>query len=147
MGSDLSWIQCFFMNLATAATCAFPAFESLLLGRSKKRSPGVAKVKHVQRKNGIIARKKYEVGDVFYTDQFVVRTPGRLPTGYGRNRHHNCFIGGTIYNDATSGLIWVDNQISLGANETVLGKLRFKKWLREQASAEISHYHSDNGVL
>ena len=29
----------------------------------------------------------------------------------------------------------------------MLGKSRFEEWLWEQASAKISHYHSDNGVF
>ena len=117
------------------------------MGRYKKRSPSVAKAKHVPDKEGILARNKYEVGDFFSADQFVVRTPGRLPTGYGCKRRQNRFCGSSIYNDAASGLIWDENQVSLGANETVLGKSRFEEWLWEQASAEISHYHIDNGVF
>ncbi len=39
------------------------------------------------------------------------------------------------------------NQISLGANETVMVNLRFDKWLWEQAAAEVSHYHGDNGII
>ena len=50
-------------KLATAATFSVPACESCLLGRAKKRSPGIAKVKHVLDKEGILARDKYEVGD------------------------------------------------------------------------------------
>ena len=50
-----------------------------------------------------------------------MRTPGILPSGYGRKRLQNRFHGGTIYNDAAYGLIWVENQVSLGANETLLG--------------------------
>ena len=46
-----------------------------------------------------------------------------------------------------SGLIWVENQVSLGDNESVLGKSRFEEWLWELASAEISYYHNDNGVF
>ena len=41
----------------------------------------------------------------------------------GQNRFH----GGTIYNDDASGLIWVENQVSLRENETVLGKSRFEE--------------------
>ena len=73
-------------------------------------------------KEGLLSRYKYEVGDFVSTDQLVVRTPGRVPNVYGRERRENRFHGGTIYNDAASGLIWVENQVSLGANETVLGK-------------------------
>ena len=131
----------------TAAKCAVPVCESCLLGRAKKRSPGVAKKKPVPEKEGILARDKYEVGDFMSTDQFVVKTPGRLPSGFGRERHNNRFHGGTIYNDAASGLIWVENQVSLRANETIVGKARFEQWLWEQAVAEVSHYHSDNGIF
>ena len=81
------------------------------------------------------------------TDQFIVKTPGRLPSGYGRERPQRRFHGGTIYNDAATGLIHVENQVSLGANETVLGKSRFEQWLWVQAAVEISHYHSDNGIF
>ena len=134
-------------KLDTSAICVVPACESCLLGRAKKSSPGVSKVKNVPEKEGIIACNKYEVGYFVSTDQFILRTHGRLPTGYGRERRQNSFHGGTIYNDAMSGLIWVENQVSLGDNESVLGKSRFEEWLWEQASAEISYYHNDNGVF
>ena len=121
-----------FPKLATVATCAVPACESCLLGRSNKRSPGVDKVKHVTDKEVILAREKYEVGYFASPDQLVVRTHGRLPTGYGHKCHQNSFHGGIFYNDAASGLIWVENQVSLTANETVLGRLRYEEWLWEQ---------------
>ena len=59
------------------------------------------------------------------TDQFVDKTPGRLPSGLGREQHNNRLHRNTIYNDAASGLIWVENQVSLGANKTIVGKARF----------------------
>ena len=65
------------------------------------------------------------------TDQVVVKTPGILPSGFGRERHNNRFHVGTIYNDDASGLIWVENQVSLGANETIFGKAWFEQWLWE----------------
>ena len=34
--------------------------------------------------------------------------------------HH--FQGFTIVNDAASGIIWTENQISFGINETMIGK-------------------------
>ena len=62
-------------------------------------------------------------------------------------RHNNIFHGGTIYNDAASGIIWVENQVSLGANETIFGKAQFEKWLWEHAVVKVSYYHSDNGIF
>ena len=108
-------------KLATAETCAVPACEYFLLGISKKRSPGVAKVNHVPYKEGILARDKYEVGYLVSTDKSVVRTTVRLSTGYGRECRHNLFRGGTICNDAAYGLIWFENKVSLRSNETFLG--------------------------
>ena len=55
-------------------------------------------------------------------DQYVVSTPGRLPTGYGREADHNKFHGGTIFRDAASKVIHVENQISLNAGETIQAK-------------------------
>ena len=93
---------------------------------------------------GILSREKYEVGNFMATDQFVCKTPGRLPSGFGQERHHNRFHGSTIYNDTASGLIWVENKVSFGSNETVLAKSLFEQWLWEQAVAEVSQHHSDN---
>ncbi len=47
--------------------------------------------------------------------------------------HNGRFHGGTIYNDATSGLIWVEDQVSLGASETIMGKEHFERWLYDIA--------------
>jgi len=70
-----------------------------------------------------------------------------LPTGYGRESQDRRFQGGTIYNDAASGLIWVENQVSLGANETVMGMAHFKQWLWDQCVSKVKHYHGDNGIF
>jgi hypothetical protein len=48
-----------------------------------------------------------------------------VPEGYGRESADWHFQGGTIYNHAVSGLIWVENQVSLGANETAMGNAYF----------------------
>ena len=113
-------------KLPTAATCAIPAYESCLMGRVKKRSTGVNKRQPVLDKEGLQSRDKYEVEGFVSTDQIVVQAPGRLPNGYGRERCENRFHGRTIYNDAASGLIGVENQLSIGAKKTVLGKSRFE---------------------
>ena len=59
--------------------------------------------------------------DFVSTYQFVCKTPGRLPTGYGREGPNNSYQGGTIYNDAALGLIWVEKQILVGASENIMG--------------------------
>ena len=95
----------------------------------------------------MLASDNYKVGVFMSTDLFVVKTLGRIFSGSVRERHNNTFHGGAIYNDAASGLIQVNNQVSLRADETIVGKAWFKKWLWEQSVAEVSYYHSDNVIF
>ena len=131
----------------SARNCVIPLCQSCLLARARKRTPGVKYTKADPQKEGALSRDWYEVGDFVSTDQFICRTPGHLPEGYGRESTDRRFHGGTIYNDAASGLIWVENQVSLGANETVMGKARFEQWLWNMAYAKVKHYHVDNGIF
>ncbi len=98
-----------------------PLCQSCLLARAWKCTPNVKQTKDLPESEG--------AGDFVSTDQFICRTPGCLPEGYGHESADRCFQDGTIYNDAASGLIWVENQVSLGANETVMGKSHFEQWL------------------
>ncbi len=92
-------------------------------------------------------RDQYNVCDFVSIDQFICMTPGCLLTGYGQESQDRCFQGGTIFNDAASGLIWVENQVSLGADEMIMGKVCFKQWLFDQCVCEVKHYHGDNGIF
>ena len=134
-------------KLVSARNCIVPPCQSCLLARARKRTPNVSRTRLIDDREGAITRDQYNVGDFVSTDQFICKTPGRLPTGYGRESQDRRFQGGTIYNDAASGLIWVENQVSLGANETVMGKARFEQWLYDQCICEVKHYHGDNGIF
>jgi hypothetical protein len=80
-------------------------------------------------------------------DQFVVKTAGRLFRGYGREAAHNCFHGGTIFQDTASNLVRVQPQVSQGAGETVIGKSSFEDWIWNLAGVLAKNYHSDNGIF
>ena len=82
---------------------------------------------------------QYEVGHFVSMDQFVLKTPGRQQDGYGREGENNRYHGGTIFNDAASGIIWAENQISLGAGDTIMAKDVFEEWLKEKAWVKIKH--------
>ena len=103
-------------KLVSARNCIVPPCQSCLLARARKRTPNVSRTRLLDDREGAITRDQYNVGDFVSTDQFICKTPGRLPTGYGRESQDRRFQGGTIYNDAASGLIWVENQVSLGVN-------------------------------
>ena len=95
-----------------ARNCAVPSCESCMLERAKKRSANTNKVNPPAEKEG----------DFFSTDQFFCKTPGCLPTGYRKGSCARYFKGGTINNNSASSLISVENQFSLGSNDTVMGK-------------------------
>ncbi len=96
---------------------------------------------------GAITRDQNNVGEFVSMDQFICKMLGHLPTGYGRKSQDCRFQGGTILNDAASGLIWVKNHVSLSANKKVMGKARFEQWLYDQCVCEVKHYHGDNGIF
>jgi hypothetical protein len=135
------------LKLASARNCIVPLCQLCLLARARKRTPNVLQTCLLDNHEGSITRDQYNVGDFVSKDQFIGKMPRRLPTRYGRELHDCRFKGGTIFNDAASELIWVDNQVSLCANETVMGKARFEQWLYDQCVCEDKHYHGDNGIF
>ncbi len=95
---------------------------------------------------GALSCNKYNMGSFVSTDQFISRTSGQLPEGYEREFVDQGFQGGTIHNDATLGFIWVENQVSLGANETMIRKACFEQLLWDMSYSEVKHYHGDDGI-
>eukprot|EP00804_Cyclotella_cryptica_P022545 CCRYP_009449-RA/>CCRYP_009449-RA protein AED:0.37 eAED:-0.02 QI:0/0/0/1/0/0/2/0/345 len=134
-------------KFASTPNCPIPKRHSCELARQKRRSPQVKKSTTIPEKEAVLSRDRYEGGDFVSADQFVVNTPGRLLSGFGREDDRYRFHGGTIFKDAATGIIWVECQVSLGAGKTVLSKARFEEWLWEMAATEIKHLHSDNGVF
>ena len=90
------------------------ACTSCQLACVNKISPGVMKQKLSKVKEGDLERDKYKVGDLVFTDQFFVVFPGELLEGYGHESNNDRYHGGTVFNDAVSGIIWVENQVLLG---------------------------------
>ena len=70
-------------------------------------------------KEGIFYQEKLKNEYSVSSDHFVMKTPVKLPYGFGREWPNSSFHVDTIFNDDTNGIIWVDNQISLRAGETV----------------------------
>ena len=84
-------------KIKATATCPIPMCQSCQLSRAKQRKPKTTKSKAIPEASGAITRQKYNVGDFVSLDQYVVKTPGRLPTGFGRESITNMFHGGTIF--------------------------------------------------
>ena len=46
-----------------------------------------------------------------------------------------------------SAVICIENQVTLGADETIVGKLKFDEWHWNHAEVEIKHFRGDNGIF
>jgi hypothetical protein len=129
------------------ATCSNSCCVACELACARCHPTGATKQLAVEEKAGILSASQYQVGDLVSMDQFVRGTPGWLFSGYGCEAQHNRFHGGTIFNDAASKAVWVEHQVSLGADETICAKEQFEEWLYELSCVEVARYHSNNGVF
>ena len=124
----------------SAVTCEISKCQSCQLLRAKQLKSKPVKSKAIKDAEGAITRDKYQTGDFVSMDQYVVKNGDRLPAGYGREHESNEFHGGTLFRDAASKYIYVQKQVSLGADETVTAKREFEEWLREEARVAVKHF-------
>ena len=109
---------------ASTSNCPVSKCTSCELVHAKKCSLQVVWQHAIKEKEGILALDKYQPGDFVSIDQLVVSTPGWLL--YGWEGDNNRFHGGIILNVATTDVIWVENQVFLGAGETIIAKTHFE---------------------
>ena len=69
---------------------------------------------------------KYEVVS-FSVDQLIVKTSDHFPSGYVCEGSHLIFHGGAIFWDTETGIIWIENHVSLGAGETEMVNICFEE--------------------
>ena len=124
-----------------------PTCMSFQLAHVNKISPELVWHNPLPEEEFIFYRDKYKTGVFVSSDQFVMKTSVQLPSGFVREGPNSCFHGGTIFNDDTTGIIWVDNHISLGSGETVTLKKQFEEWLWKQYYVEVQHYHGYNRII
>ena len=78
-----------YKSTANLKAADYPMNLASKLAAAKTRSPAVSTSKPVKAKEGILSQDKYVPGDLISSDQYVVKTPGRLEKGYGREALHN----------------------------------------------------------
>ena len=116
------------------------------MAKMRARSPQVKTSQAVKEKEGMLPCDSYEPGDMVSSNQFNVHTAGQKFDWYGREPPENGYHGGTIYVDAASVLVRVEMQVSMGANETLIGKHKFEQWVYDLATVCVKSCHNDNGV-
>ncbi len=68
--------------IRAAANCLIPLCHSCQMSCAKQRQPNVNKLREAPEEVGALTQDKYEMGDFVSLDQYVVKTPGHLPTGF-----------------------------------------------------------------
>ena len=81
--------------------------------------------------------------DTFSMDQIVCKLPGRLPHTFGKERPSDRYHGATIYVSHSSSWLFLVNQVSLNAGETLQGKRKLDR-AAEDSGRKIKHFHADN---
>ena len=61
-----------------------------------------------------------------------MKMPGNIPEGYGQGAESSKFYGSTIFHDAASKIIHIEDQVTLAAGEMVMTNERFEERLWEQ---------------
>jgi hypothetical protein len=113
--------------------------------KQTKRPEGTVKHSIRREKDGNLKKNQLRVGGMVSTDQYVSSVPGRLPHTYGKEKVHEQYVGGTIFVDEASGYMYIQNQVSLGASETIRAKHTFEREA-SRYGIPILGYRADNGV-
>ena len=127
---------------ASNAHCLCSACQ---LAKQTRKNEGAVHEKLRPNKDGALKKGLLAVGGRVSTDQFVSSVPGRLPHTFGKEKKHEQFTGGTVFIDEASAFFFVQNQVSLGAAETLRAKTRFEREALRHGIM-VRGYRGDNGV-
>jgi hypothetical protein len=85
-------------------------------------------------------------GDCTSFDQYVSSVPGRLPNTMGKEPPKLKNHGGTIFVDHASSFMYLVNQTSLRAGETLQAKIGFERFART-CGRKIRGFRADNMLI
>ena len=97
-------------------------------------------------KIGGIRDGKLEPGDEVAVDQYEVSKRGRRTETGGKEKEKEKFSCGTTFCDVATGFAKCYPQISTGAFETILNKMKFEKECAEHG-VQVKAYRADNGMF
>lgn len=134
---DLPFFQ---MKHAKASSCQHPLCAACQIAKQSRRTPESGQTKGINREM-TLKQGHPEPGQVVSIDQYMSAIPGRLPNTKGKESKKDRYVGGTIFCDHASKLIWVSHQVSLRAGD--IAKRLFVS-MASSCSVMIKLYHADN---
>ena len=125
------------------ATVKEPRCETCIMGK-QSRTP-VKGVKKKRENEGVLVKGKYIPGDLVFTDQLVSSLTGRYYNDKGQQNTNYLYRGATIFWDAASHFIYLNNQVGFTAYETIESKVKFEREANS-VGVKVKQYSTDNGV-
>ena len=133
-------------NPKLVSNCKIPKCLACCLAKACCRPTKATKIKLVEEKQGSLKKNVLFPGQVVASDHYMSSVPGRLYSSRGSTPSERMYHGGTIFVDNATGLIDIEHQVSLSANDTIKAKLKFEEKARE-SGVSVQAYHTDNGVF
>jgi len=124
-------------------SCDKPLCEACLLGKQQRRTPGSVVVKAKPEMEMAIRWNALKPGDCISLDQFESSVRGRLPNTYGKETSSAQLVGGTIAVDHASGFVFLRNQQTLRAGDTVRSLREFEKEA-SRSGVSFKQFHAGN---
>ena len=149
---NLQWIQGLMRkgilkhsDAATTKPEAICQCAACNFAKQTRRPEGTVKQSIRKEKDGNLKKNQLRVGGMVSSDQYVSSVHGRLPHTFGKEKKHEKYVGGSIFVDEASGFMYTQNQVSLGAAETIRAKHSFEREA-SRYGIPILGYRADNGV-
>ena len=129
-----------------SATCDGLLCAACATAKAARRSPTIRPTTKAPDKEMILKKGDVAPGDRISCDHFISPVKGRVVNAKGYSSSNHGVTCGTLYADHATGWIFVHNQKSTEAPETIRGKLLLEREASD-AGVRIRKYHADNGVF
>ena len=114
--------------------------------KASRRAPSLRPTLRPASKEMLLKQGDVQPGDCISCDHFLSPIKGRTVASSGHSSSAHGVTCGTMYVDHATGWIFVQNQRSVNAEETIRGKLLLEREAAD-VGVRIKKYHADNGVF
>jgi hypothetical protein len=122
------------------SSCDAPLCTACQLSKQSRRSPPITTQINP---TPSLRRDNLQPGECISIDQYISAQPGRLPHTKGKESKSDQYNGGTLFVDHASGYIFLRNQVSLTAGETLRAKKSFEQFA-SSVGVSLQRFHADN---
>ncbi|GAX10397.1 hypothetical protein FisN_3Lu622 [Fistulifera solaris] len=127
------------------SSCEPPICAACQYGKAKRRAIETEKQSKIPSRDGVLKAGILQPGQVVSSDQFTSTERGRRLETRGKEQENEKYGYGTIFVDTATSYMFVRNQITTTAAETLRAKHAFEQEARSYG-VEIQGYRTDQGV-